>query len=186
MTAMTEGEYWTWRQTYWMDFKRILLIAHTLTKAAQHSRGRLCSLRRAPPLPFVSAQQLQSERLGGTAAFPGSWAGLSGIAACSNQQDDTVTLTKTTTATQYWKWFYPGLCRLFYLLSPQKMFWWYGEYLGKDDWGCHGCKGFTVCTTNSWSQWTTAVQKKEETSFYVSQTFNESLLWDLGTGTKII
>lgn len=48
------------------------------------SQGRLCSRRRAPPPAFVSAQQLDSRKPGGRAAFPGTSAGLFGISACSD------------------------------------------------------------------------------------------------------
>lgn len=77
----------TWWDTWW-DIAEV-----------QDSLGRLCSLRRAPPPVFVSAQRLHSERLGGTAVFPGTWAGLIGIAEYPDHGRTTQSASHTHTCT---------------------------------------------------------------------------------------
>lgn len=61
----------------------------------QDSLGCLWSLRRAPPPALVSARLLQSKRPVGTAAFPASSAGLSGIAVCSDHNSTAQYLSLT-------------------------------------------------------------------------------------------
>lgn len=84
MTAETDGEYCT---------KEKLVKKTQLQPApeAMHvSPGSLHSWRRAPPLASAFAPTVQSEKPAAAATFPGLLAGLSGIVACSEQQDDTV------------------------------------------------------------------------------------------------